>query len=310
MWRVFFFMELMRYTKPPLTFAQQAQRLIDRGMIVSDYNLLIERLSAVSYYRLSAYWYPFKQPDETFQRGTTFEMVWRRYTFDRQLRLLVMDAVERIEVTILRTLMVEQFALQYGAFGHLAKANFSPSFPNDEYMRLLTEIEATTKRSREVFVEHFFQKYASEPHLPLWMAAEIMSFGQLLTFFRHLNYTEKKSLAHRFDLHPPVLESWLHTLNYIRNLCAHHGRLWNRELAIRPKIPEKRHLPAWHQPIRVENARIFAVLTLCRFLLEEIAPQSEWHKRLLSLIDKYPDIPLVIMGFPQRWEESTIWKNT
>ena len=310
MWRVFFFTKLMRYTKPPLTFTQQAQRLIARGLIVSDQNLLLDRLSAVSYYRLSAYWHPFKQLDETFQPGTTFETVWRRYTFDRQLRLLVMDAVERIEVTILRTLMVEQFALKYGAFGYLDKANFSPSFPNDEYTRLLAEIAATTKRSREVFVEHFFQKYTHESHLPLWMAVEIMSFGQLLTFFRHLNHAEKKSLAHRFDLHPPVLESWLHTLNYIRNLCAHHARLWNRELAIRPKIPEKRHLLAWHQPVKVENARIFAVLTLCRFLLQEIAPQSEWQTRLVALLNKYPDIPLVSMGFPRRWEESPIWINT
>lgn len=118
------------------------------------------------------------------------------------------------------------------------------------------------------------------------------------------------TLAHHFNLYTPVLESWLHTLLYIRNLCAHHARLWNRELAIRPKIPAYRHHPDWHQPTSIDNTRVFAVLTLCRFLLEEIAPQSEWQTRLVALLNKYPDIPLVSMGFPRRWEESPIWNNT
>lgn len=299
----------MYYTKPPLTFAQQAQRLIDRGMVVANQNLLLQRLRVVSYYRLSAYWYPFKRADDTFQPGTTFETIWRRYTFDRQLRLLVMDAVERIEVALLRTLMVEQFALNYGAFGYLNKANFSPDFSAAAHTRLLTEIQAATRQSKELFVAHFFTKYTSEPALPLWMAAEIMSFGQLYTFFCNLDRAEKQTIAHALNLFPPVLESWLHTLLYIRNLCAHHARLWNRELAIRPRIPAKRHHPEWHQPTAIENTRVFAVLTLARFLLQKIAPQSEWRKRLFALLDQYPDIPLPLMGFPERWQESSIWHS-
>lgn len=299
----------MHYHKPPLTFAQQTQRLLDRGMIVADRNLLLTRLSAVSYYRLSAYWHPFKQPDDTFQPGTTFEAVWRRYTFDRQLRLLVIDAVERIEVTILRTLMVEQFALQYGPFGYLHKANFNPKFPPAAHARLLAEIQAATQQSKEEFVEHFTRKYTSEPALPLWMAAEIMSFGQLFTFFRYLDRAEQQSIAQRFNLYPPVLESWLFSLLYIRNLCAHHARLWNRELAISPRIPAKRHHPDWHQPTAIDNRRVFVILTLARYLLQEIAPQSEWCKRLFALLAKYPDIPLHAMGFPTHWEASPIWRD-
>lgn len=305
----FFLTEFMHYTKSPLTFTQQAQRLIDRGMIVSDHNLLIERLSAVSYYRLSAYWHPFKQADDRFQPGTTFEMIWRRYTFDRQLRLLLIDAVERIEVTILRTLMVEQFSLKHGAFGYVDIANFSPEFKPQDHARLVSEIQTAKTQSKEVFVAHFSLKYTSEPYLPLWMAAEIMSFGQLFTFFRYLDRSEKQTIARRLNLFPPVLESWLHTLLYIRNLCAHHARLWNRELAIRPKIPDKRHLPDWHRPTPVDNTRIFSVLTLARFLLREIAPQSEWSNRLFALLGKYSDIPLNAMGFPPGWQASPIWQS-
>jgi abortive infection bacteriophage resistance protein len=299
----------MRYTKPPLTFEQQAQRLMDRGMIVPDRNQLIERLTAVSYYRLSGYWHPFKQADDTFKPGTTFETVWQRYIFDRQLRLLVMDAVERIEVAILRTQMVEHFTLKYGPFGYIDKRNFNPKFAGDEYNRLLTSIRDATSHSREIFVTHFFSKYRSENDLPLWMAVEVMSFGSLFTFFHNLHQSDKQILAQRIGVVPKVLDSWLHTFNYIRNLCAHHGRLWNRELSIAPFIPDRHHQLQWHQPVRIDNKRVFVVLTISRYLLKQIAPQSGWYQRLIGLLNDYSAIPLIYMGFPPNWQDCPIWQG-
>ena len=113
----------MKYTKPALSFEQQAQRLLDRGLIAPDKATLVRYLSVVNYYRLSAYWYPFKRidpvsGDEHFAPGTTIELIWQRYTFDSHLRSLIMDAIERVEVTILRTRMVEQFTLRHGSFGY------------------------------------------------------------------------------------------------------------------------------------------------------------------------------------------------
>ena len=193
---------MTQYTKPPLTFEQQARRLLDRGMIASDRNQLIARLSAVSYYRLSGYWYPFKQQDDTFKPGTTFETIWQRYIFDRQLRLLVMDAVERIEVAILRTQMVEYFTLKYGPFGYIDKTNFNPKFAADAHSRLLVDIRDATRHSKETFVNHFFSKYSNEFDLPLWMAVEVMSFGNLFTFFRNLDNRTSKRLPNAVALFP------------------------------------------------------------------------------------------------------------
>ena len=122
----------MKYTKPSLTFTEQADQLLSRGMVTADRETLITHLGNVSYYRLSAYWYPFREPDETLKPGTTFEMVWRRYTFDRQLRLLVMDAIERVEVAV-RTRLTNAFTLKYGAFGHLNPANL-PRIDHDRRM--------------------------------------------------------------------------------------------------------------------------------------------------------------------------------
>lgn len=275
---------------------------------------MVQRLSVVNYYRLSAYWYPFKIIDpvagtERFASNTTFETIWRRYTFDRQLRLLIMDALERVEVAVLRTRMVEQFTLLHGPFGYRDLKNFGPRFSKPDYRRLLNEIGDSVKRSKEEFVARFQRKYTSESSLPLWIAVEVMTFGHLFTFYRNLNRSEQQTLAHAFNLYPPVLESWLHTLNFIRNACAHHSRLWNRILPIRPQLPDQRHRPEWYSPVKFDNLHVFAVLTLLRYLLRFIESESGWQGRLESLLAEYPEIPLNWMGFPANWQDSPIWKS-
>ncbi len=297
----------MKYTKPALSFEQQADQLLNRGLR-ADRARLIETLTHVSYYRLSAYWHPFTRPDETFTPGTTLDRIWRRYTFDRQLRLLVMDAIERVEVAILRTSMVEHHARKYGPFGYRAAKNFRPEFAVPDYQRMLDEIDHATSRSREPFVDHFRTKYFSESGLPLWMAAEVASFGTLFTFFRYLHLQEQKYLSSQLGLPSNVLQSWLFCLNYIRNVCAHHSRLWNRELGIRPLVPDRRNAPEWHVPVTPDNRRMFVVLTLLRWLLRRIAPQSRWADRLRELLKAYAEIPLNLAGFPSAWDTSPIWK--
>lgn len=297
----------MNYTKPPLTFAQQATLLTARGLIATAAEVE-RRLQDVSYYRLSAYWHSFKRPDDTLIPGTTLEQVWRRYVFDRHLRLLAMDAIERVEIALLRTRMVEQFTVRYGPFGHRVWKNFRPDFKPAEHTKLLCDLDHAAERSREVFVDHFRGKYTSEPHLPLWMAAEIMTFGQLFTFYRQMHRAEQQQLAAKFGILPPVLESWLHTLNFVRNNCAHHGRLWNRELPLRPLIPDRKHQPDWHSPTTPRNDRVYAVLLLLRHLQRYVAPQSHWPARLRTLLSDYSEIPQSAMGFPSGWETCPVWK--
>lgn len=302
----------MKYNKPALSFEQQAQRLIDRGLIVRDKATLVLYLSRVNYYRLSAYWFPFKlvdriTGDECFSPGTSFELIWRRYTFDKALRLLMMDAVGQIEVAILRTRMVEQFTFLHGPFGYCDPKNFKPDFFPDKYNRLLIDIDEAVRRSKEEFVTRFRKKYTSEARLPLWMAVETMTFGQLFTMFRYIHRKEKQALAKQFDLYPPVIESWLHTLNFIRNACAHHARLWNRKIPVRPKLPNQRHHPEWYSPVSFRSDRIFAVLTLLNYLLNFIDPQNDFKTKLIRLLVDYPDIPQREMGFPVNWRDCPVW---
>ena len=295
----------MNYNKPPLTFHQQADQLLARG-VAADKDLLIERLKAVSYYRLSGYWYSFRNQGASFKLGTTLEKIWKRYTFDRRLRLLVMDAIERVEVSV-RTSLVYHLSHAHGPFSY-TNYLYVPNIASAVHKKFLEKIVIETEHTKEIFVGHFKDKYGdSHPHLPLWMAAEVMTFGMLLTLFRGIAKPIKQTIAREYKIPDIVLESWLTALNGVRNICAHHGRLWNRELGYKPLLPRQRKYPGWHVPVEVRNNRTFVILTILKYLMNLIAPQSSWTNRFEKLLAEYPGIPLRPMGFPENWMECPIW---
>jgi abortive infection bacteriophage resistance protein len=297
----------MKYTKPPLTIDEQVGLLLSRGM-AGDPVLMARRLTAVNYYRLSGYWYTFRNPDDTLKPGTTFDLVWNTYVFDRHLRLLVMDAIERIEIAV-RSLIAYHHAHEHGAFAYALDPASLPKMSPDEFQTFQERVAEETKRSKEPFVEHFRTKYGdSHQYLPVWMATEVMSFGSVLTFFRNSGDRVKKAVANEFGMPHRVFESWLLALNTIRNIVAHHARLWNRQLGLKPIIPSIGDYPDWHTPVKVENKRVFAILTICRHCLVQIAPQTEWMGRLEALFARFPTIPTKYMGMPANWKECPIWR--
>jgi abortive infection bacteriophage resistance protein len=298
----------MEYAKPPLTLTQQVGLLLQRGM-TGDPVLMASRLASVNYYRLSGYWYPFRNPDDTFRPGTSFERVWERYVFDRRLRLLVMDAIERIEVAV-RSFLAYRHAHHHGAFAYAENPGSLPKMSSAEHSGFLQKVEEESARGREAFVRHFRGKYGDcHRHLPIWMATEIMAFGTVLTFYRGSSHRVKQQVATEFGVPWFVLDSWLLTLGAVRNICAHHGRLWNRENGVKPAIPRCRDYPDWHVPIEIDNARVFAVLSICRHCLRRVAPQSRWADRLKALLREFPSVPQVSMGIPPNWQESPIWRE-
>lgn len=292
------------YKKPPLTFSQQAALLISRGFI-ADQPELESQLRVVGYYRLCAYWHPFKQPDESFKAGTTFHLIRDRYSFDRKLRLLVMDAIERVEIAI-RSALVSELSLKHGPFGHLDPRAFPDRRPG-QHERFIDKIREDAQQSREVFVSHFKLTYDEFPDLPFWAASEIMTFGTLLTVSRMAGQRAQKDLAAHFGVTGKVFDSWFLTLNYVRNMCAHHSRLLNRNLAIKPLFPDLRLDPRWHKGTPISNARIFGVLTVLSYLLKRVAPDSTWQQQVKGLVADHPRIDHMSMGSFSGWEGHPLW---
>ncbi len=130
------------------------------------------------------------------------------YEFDRRLRLLVMDAIERIEVYT-RTLFIYQIGHKYGTFGHTDAANFHPKFDHAPW---LAKLEEEIARSKDVFITHYKNKYAGFPTLPIWMVTEVMSLGSLSVGYRGLKHDDKKVISNRFARTHRCLAGWLHTL--------------------------------------------------------------------------------------------------
>lgn len=297
----------MRYTKPPLTFEQQADLLLVRGM-VGDRGLMVQRLRSVNYYRLSGYWFPFRNPDATFQPGTTFETVWKHYVFDRRLRLLVLDAVERIEVAV-RTQISYHHAHRHGVFAYATDPQSLPKLWGNRWNDFTARVGEETGRASELFVASFRTKYGDMHNaLPVWMATEVMAFGTVVTFFLGLEQPLKRQIAAEWGVPDVIFESWLHTLNSVRNICAHHSRLWNRRLPTKPIIPGARKYPDWHTPASLDQNYVFSVLTICKHCLQRVAPQSRWAQRWRALLAEYPEIPLASMGVPADWEQCPIWQ--
>ncbi len=298
----------MEYSKPALTIEEQVDQLLDRGM-VGTRDSMVRRLSVVSYYRLSGYWFHRKLSDDSFEPGTSFDVAWKQYMFDRKLRLLLMDAIERLEVG-LRVQFCNHHALQHGPFGYATDSRSTPQLGAEQRLKLIAQIDREAQRSRELFVRHFRDKYGtSHRHLPLWMAIETMSLSCVIRLWQASSDSVKGPVAAAFGVSEKVLESWLWTLNEARNVCAHHGRLWNREFGIKPKIPRRYHHPEWHTPEPVPNHRVYAVLTISAYSLSRLAPNSTWQVRLRQLVEAFPDIPTKNMGFPDAWLSSPIWKG-
>lgn len=299
----------MKYDKPPLTFDEQIQHLLERG-VKGDPGVMRERLASVNYYRLSGYLFPFRNPDnQTYRPGTSFDEVWQRYAFDRRLRLLVMDAIERIEIAV-RTQLAYHHAHAYNdPFAYCMRRDSMWGIDAAKFAAFQKKVDDETHRSRDVFVAHFKEKYADiHPALPVWMAVEIMSLGTVLTFYRGVSHAVKQSVATHFGMPDRVFDTWLHTLFVVRNICAHHGRLWNREMRLKPFVPRRKEYPDWHTPYTVPTDRIFVVLTICRYCLRRIAPQSRWPQCLEQLLVDFPTVPISQMGFPANWKDSPLWK--
>ncbi|MEI6067994.1 MAG: Abi family protein [Methylococcaceae bacterium] len=293
------------YTKPALTIDQQIAQLRNRGMIISDTPLAEHYLSQINYYRLTAYWLPFESDHttHTFQHGTRFEQVLDLYIFDRELRLLVLDAIERIEVAI-RTQLAFQLGHRYGTHPHLNLALFKQAW---DHAKNVSQLQKDAHQSKEAFIQHLLTTYA-EPLPPIWAVVEVMTLGQLSKWYANLKSGADRNLvAHIYDCDEVNLVSFMHHLSIVRNICAHHSRLWNREFTFTFKLPRQRPQVLLSSFNPKEPRRIYNTLVMSHYLMNCIAPDHHWRNRLLELLNRHHIDP-VRMGFPDDWKARTIWR--
>lgn len=267
-------------------------------------------LTHIGYYRLSAYWLPFEQPAPEFKNcrthrfvaGVTFDDVLNWYIFDRELRLLCLEAIERIEVSI-HSIWVNSFALEKGTHAYLESQYFSCPYA---HAKQLARVAGDLQKSEEVFVKHYRKKYQGSGLPPIWIMAETLTFGALSKWIELTSVNDvKKDIIRQLDLPTiDIAHGVFHNLSQLRNVCAHHSRLWNRRFV--KKYPHIRKMPSLVHPEAPEgNARfIYNHFVMLRHLMLVISPSTSWPKRLCNLLEKQSQSSLVAMHLPENWRES------
>lgn len=316
----------MDYTKRPLTLQEQVDRLRFRGLLIDDETLAMRYLSNISYYRLRAYTYPFQDnADEAANHKFTqsdihFSDIIDLYCFDRRLRSLMFNAIEKIEVAV-RTKIVQTYAEQThnshwfndrSLYKHEVKMDRNGN-QTTSFDLLMDEIKSEVKRSNEDFIKHYYNKYDNPPMPPAWMTLEVLSLGTLSRLYQSLKKSpEKKSIAKAFGLNDDrVLANWLHAVAVWRNYCAHHSRVWNRRCIVNMQMPTNTDNPFLDQSTMrtLHPNKVFTVLCCIKYISNIISPNSDLKRNILSIIgDGGNLLNLQEMGFPRNWKLLDVWK--
>lgn len=295
------------YPKQLISFADQIDLLKQRGLSFTNESRALHLLQNISYYRLSGYWYPLlaDKQNHRFKSGSTFEAAYNIYKFDSELRKLIITELEKIEIAV-RTQTAYILSSQFGGHWFADASRFNNSM---RHANILTKINEEYQRSDEEFVTAFKAKY-SDSFPPSWITMEITSFGTLSILYNNLLPGQaKRKIAAYFGLPDTVFASWLHSIVYIRNICAHHCRLWNRTLSIRPLMPRSPRKPFVTLPPN-GTRQVYFVLSMIVYLLDIINPDHSFVIKFKDLLNRYPSIDLRAMGFPTNWENENLWKHS
>jgi abortive infection bacteriophage resistance protein len=291
------------YEKPALTYVEQVERLQERGMIVSAPKSAAFYLEHLNYYRLRGYWLYFESDlsSHQFKPNTSFDKVLGLYLFDRELRLLLMDAIERIEVSA-RAHWAYELGHQYGAYAFLDPTIASnPS----RWEQNLSTLSKEVSRSDEVFIEHLKNTYREE-YPPIWAACEVMSLGLLSRWYDNLKpLASRTAIARPYGVDHTVLASWLNHISSVRNYCAHHARLWNRQFVRTPALPKSKPAKLAENFVQ-QDRRLYNTLVILLYWMDCLSPGHRWRERLKALLQNYLEY-LPAMGFPVHWSRLPIW---
>lgn len=295
------------FTKTFYSPQQHIVLLKNRGLLIADEEKAAGYIYNIGYFRLSAYFYPllkFPKEQHLYKPGATFVQALNMYRFDRKLRLLLFNEIEKIEVAI-RSCITNAVS-EY--FNNLFWITNPAYFFNMQSFRYTQDtIDAELKKSKEDFILHFRSAYTDD-YPPAWMIAEILPLGLLCRIYTNLkDNVIKKRVAQHFGLQVPVFSSWIVILAGLRNMCCHHCRTWNRELATITTEP-RRTKYGWIDSSRTDKRRMYYRICMIRYFLYTVSPNNSFKDKLKTLLAAYPNIDTAAMGFPSDWESEDIWK--
>lgn len=297
----------MSYTKPPLDTLDIIETLKERGLRIIDEVQAVKFLNHVSYFRFATYLRPMEDDASThhYKPTASFEKAVILYEFDARLRHLLFSAIQQIEVS-LRSKIINKFSLAHGAMWFV---DSSLAANKHKFTENLSALERELQRSKDDFIKEHFVKYGSEGYPPAWKLIELTSFGCLTKLYFNFSDTAvKKLIAREYGVpQHEILESWMKSVNALRNACAHHGRVWNRIMPVMPQLPT-RLKKTWIADISIAPNRLYAILCCMIYWLNAIAPDNTLAKDFRELLDAYSNVDTRAMGFSENWRNEPLWQ--
>ena len=296
-------------SKVSRTIAEQISLLKSRGMLMKNEQTAALCLNHISYFRLKGYWLDMQtdRVNHVFAPNSCFENVIARYYFDRQLRLILFDAIEFIEIA-LRSKLIYHLSQAYGGLWY---SDDSIVTDKDKHQICLADLQSEFTRNRENFAKEFRIKHPNE-NPDAWVIFEVATFGTLSKMYSNLKHQlpQKSLIAHEFGLNSiNDLSSWLATISYLRNVVAHHSQVFGRDILKRPVLPRSpRNQWLQFSVTPVQEKKPFVVISTMVYLCNAINPNNEIKNKLLTLFKNNPNIPIYKMGFFNNWQNEPLWK--
>ena len=296
-------------SKPAKTYADQIALLQSRNMSFRQIADAPHFLANISYYRLKGYWWEMQdnRVNHHFVNGSFFEDVIDLYNFDRHFRLIVFNAIERIEIS-LRTKLIYHLSHGYGPEWYLNPSLFDNP---KEFALFVSKVYLDMGRSSEEFMVKHFQNHPTE-HPESWKSLEVLTLGSLSKLYQNIKHQlpEKNTISREFGLYnQKYLTSWLISITVIRNIIAHHSRLWNRVLINKYDWPTSTpKILLSYIPDNNQRRKIFPLLSAILYMNNEISTGNSIKQELIELFKKFPQIHLSRMGFPNHWQNETLWQ--
>ena len=277
-----------------MTIDKQIENLKNIGLIVENEEYAKKILNDISYFRLiKAYSLNLKSKNGKYCKKVTFEQIVELYLFNANFRQVIFPEIEKVEINV-RCRIANYFAEKYGVLGYLEADNFV----NAEYHKMFQDdIEEEIRRNfKAPFVKNFHDNYEGG-NLPIYALVEILSFGTLSKFYKNMKNQDKKAIAKLFGVGYTYFESWLESISYVRNICAHYGRLYNAKLSKTPILYKE------YSEAGIGNNRIFGVLLCLKHLLKGDDHWNLFVDKIELLFDKYESVDIKTMGFTEKWKE-------
>lgn len=278
-------------TKPFKTYDELIQILIDRGLIINDRDYAKSILLNTNYYRLSGYSLTLRK-DDHFYPDVTFENIVELYNFDSEFRSLILKYSMIIEVAF-RSWISHHHAEKYGPLGYMNSMYFEDS---QRYTAFISDLKNGIQDSTDSFIEHHRKDLNGV--YPFWCAIEVITFGTLSKLYKNLLLEDRVQIAKKHLYYGrEYVENWLQVCSFIRNVSAHGGRLYNRQLRA--------------VPVRIQRSVFKDVDAYSPYAsiiaVYNILPSAEYKASLLKdlrgLFNNHPFVMTEHLGFPPNWEE-------